>query len=333
MPSPAAYEGVDESLASGVDESFCSETDAVGVTAARLPGWRRGAVAALVLCAAAALLAAAARPQPAARRPGAASLEGAVVLSSEGGAGKGGAACAGPGESCQDSRCCLDAGASGYQCFAKNDDWAQCLESCEKGPHEDETDGEYDQYGTFHKFEWGCKKLGKRSLKGCDSISSKTKCAAEDKRCTWGSKNGTDACLIKCSVFPADDACSSQEHCMSNDGKCQPACGVYDKEQKCPTDRCVWAGDQCMTACYAIHDEGTCGEAKWDRGCMWQDDECQKDPCSAGDENCLDTGCCSAARGNEGQTCFKTDSKYGHCMELLEEGAREQGRWMYRAGG
>merc|ERR1712151_722533 len=27
----------------------------------------------------------------------------------------------------------------------------------------------------------------------------------------------------------------------------------------------------------------------WDRGCMWQDDECQKDPCSAGDEEF--TGC------------------------------------------
>jgi len=237
-----------------------------------------------------------------------------------------GSACAGPGASCQDSKCCLDGGASGYQCFAKNDDWAQCLESCEKGAHEDETDGEYDQYGNFQKFEWSCKKLGKRSLKGCDSIGSKTECAAETSRCSWGSKNGTEACLVLCAALPADDACSSQEHCMVNDGKCQPSCGVYGKEQKCPTDRCVWGGDQCMTACFAVHDEEACGAAMWDpRGCIWQGGQCQKDPCSGGDENCLDTKCCSSARGGMGKTCFRKDKYYGKCMELCEKADDTEG--------
>merc|ERR1719284_289120 len=80
----------------------------------------------------------------------------------------------------------------------------------------------------------------------------------------------------------------------------------------------MWAGDKCMTACFAIGGKGTCREAMWDRGCVWEDDQCKKDECSGGDENCLDTKCCSASRGNKGKTCFKTDSNYGHCMELLE---------------
>ncbi|CAK0830907.1 unnamed protein product, partial [Prorocentrum cordatum] len=119
-------------------------------------------------------------------------------------------ACSGAEEPCQDSKCCLDGGASGYQCFAKNDGWAQCLESCQKGPHEDETDGEYDQYGSFRKFEWSCEKLGKRSLKGCDAITNQTECADESSRCTWGSKGGKDACLVLCATLPAGDSCSSQ---------------------------------------------------------------------------------------------------------------------------
>ncbi|CAK0799219.1 unnamed protein product [Prorocentrum cordatum] len=268
------------------------------------------------------MCAAAARPRPVARRPAAAAApESAVVLSS----GEG-SACAGPGASCQDSKCCLDGGAAGYQCFAKNDDWAQCLESCEKGPHEDETDGEYDQYGNFKKFEWGCKKLGERSKKGCDSIGNKTECSAESERCTWGSKGGKDACLITCAVLPADDACSSQDHCMVHDGKCQPSCDAYGKEQKCPTERCMWGGDQCMTACWAIHDQSTCEGAMWDpRGCIWQGGQCLKDPCSGGDENCLDTSCCSSARGGMGKTCFRKDKYYGKCMELCEKADDTEG--------
>jgi len=82
-----------------------------------------------------------------------------------------------------------------------------------------------------------------------------------------------------------------------------------------------------MTACWAIGDEGTCGEAMWDpRGCIWSGGSCQVDPCSANDENCLDTACCSSSRGGQGKTCFKKDASYGKCMELCE-GEGETAGW------
>lgn len=41
-----------------------------------------------------------------------------------------GAACGGPGDNCQGSQCCKDAG---YQCFTKNRDYATCRATCQAG--------------------------------------------------------------------------------------------------------------------------------------------------------------------------------------------------------
>lgn len=121
---------------------------------------------------------------------------------------------------------------------------------------------------------------------------------------------------------------------MSHDGKCRSACTTYGDEDKCPTDRCSWAGDKCVPACFAITDEGTCSEAMWDpRGCVWQDNQCMEDPCSAMDENCLDKGCCSAARGGQGKTCFKKDKNYGKCMEVCDKKEDETKGWSCKAIG
>merc|ERR1719203_1898489 len=66
-------------------------------------------------------------------------------------------------------------------------------------------------------------------------------------------------------------------------------------------------------------DSGTCESAKWDQGCIWQDGQCMVDPCAAGSENCIDSQCCSAARGGQGKTCFQKDKYYGKGMEIREE--------------
>lgn len=65
-----------------------------------------------------------------------------------------------PYEGCKDSRCCLG---TNMQCYAKNKDWAACMESCKPGPN------------PFDKNEtWSCKEMGPRSyglaLKGFPSM-------------------------------------------------------------------------------------------------------------------------------------------------------------------
>jgi hypothetical protein len=296
----SSYEGVDTHLSEDVDVPQPVATP-----------WRRRAVAvACTLGTAAALMSLAARPRSGDR---ASRNEGFLVLSEDGGDA---VDCSSPGENCANSKCCLDGGSGGYQCFAKNDDWAQCLESCKKGPH-DETDGEYGADGEFHQFEWTCKKLGKKSKPGCDSYGSKKDCTSHEakNRCSWTG----GSCKIKCSVLPEGEACDSNDHCISNGGKCMAACGTYGKKE-CPTDRCVFKEDKCITACWSISDENTCKEAMWDsRACIWEDNQCKEDPCSAMDESCLDTKCCSAARGGQGKTCFKKDKYYGKCMDFCEE--------------
>lgn len=68
--------------------------------------------------------------------------------------------CSKPSEGCQQSRCCIG---MDMQCYAKDEYWAQCLQTCNPGPHpEDNND------------TWTCKELGLRSyglaLKGSPSL-------------------------------------------------------------------------------------------------------------------------------------------------------------------
>jgi hypothetical protein len=228
--------------------------------------------------------------------------------------------CGGPGEECTSSQCCKEGGASGLQCYAKNDGWAQCLESCEKGPHEDETDGHYDASGNFVKDPWSCKELGKRSAKGCDAIDGEKACEKETNRCFWGWKDAKSrTCLTNCSYMSSQQSCGSLANCMWHEDKCKPACATYAEEKKCPVDQCMWKNDACKPACWTMKDSDTCKAAMWEQGCIWQDNQCIVDPCSGGDENCLDTKCCSGTRGGQGKTCFQKDKYYGKCMDTCEE--------------
>jgi len=163
------------------------------------------------------------------------------------GKGKGAPECGSPGDSCLESGCCVDGGENGYQCYHKTDGYAECKGWCEKGEVTDgETDGTYDQYGTFKPTTWSCKEVGNRSKKGCTYFSKKSECDTD--RCVWGKSKGKDACLSICGQMPDEGACGSQKHCMWYDGQCQPGCG---SEAKCPTDRCTEKEDKsCVKACW-----------------------------------------------------------------------------------
>jgi len=60
--------------------------------------------------------------------------------------------CADYGDDCTDSKCCLT---TNHQCYAKNDNWAMCMDTCTQGRHAD------DKNET-----WSCNILGPRSLNG-----------------------------------------------------------------------------------------------------------------------------------------------------------------------
>jgi len=61
-------------------------------------------------------------------------------------------ACAGEGEDCSTSRCCL---VTDQQCYKKNKDWSMCMESCTPGYHlEDNNES------------WSCEEMGPRNVAG-----------------------------------------------------------------------------------------------------------------------------------------------------------------------
>jgi len=224
--------------------------------------------------------------------------------------------CSNPGDPCLESGCCVDGGESGYQCYHKNEGYAECMSYCEQGPHEGETEGTYDQYGTFKPAVWNCTELGDRSKRSCPYYDSKSEC--DEDRCVWGISNNTDACLSICSQMPDEGACGSQSHCLWYGDQCTPGCG--SEKDKCPSDRCVVKEDDqsCIRACWTYKSQDDC--PKWE-ACIWEDISCIPDPCSSPEESCLDTGCCSQQRGGGGMTCFGKDQYYAQCKrDCWEQG-------------
>ncbi|CAK0826170.1 unnamed protein product [Prorocentrum cordatum] len=283
---------------------------------------RWAAVLPLLVAAAGLALVVALFGAPRARRT-AVAVRGAEVLQEEGqsdgegsGDGKGAPACGSPGGACLDSGCCVDGGESGYQCYKKTDGWAECAGTCEEGQVTDgETDGTYDQWGTFKPTAWSCKKVGKRSKKGCTFLNE-TEC--DKDRCVWSQPpDARSACLPICGQMPDEGACGSQAHCMWYDGVCKPGCG---SEDTCPTDRCVEQEpgrvDTCIRACWTYRSQDECPMAQ---GCIFEGVECKADPCSSPDESCLETKCCSQQRGAGGMTCFSKDKNYAQCKRSCWE--------------
>lgn len=224
--------------------------------------------------------------------------------------------CAGEGGACTDAKCCLDGGEGGLQCWEKGEFYAVCLsnKTCEPGVHEGETEGEYDEYGTFHLSEWSCKKLGERSLPGCESYGSAKECPSG--RCMW--MNETGACLAECSVFPSKEACPDS-HCMWDGAACV-------------LDPCSAPGEDCSKS-------KCCSQARWAEGmqCFQKDStwstcmpSCNKDgdqagwsckelgertniskTCSFSGESCSDTHLCC----NTGHECVVKDENFAGCLQ------------------
>jgi hypothetical protein len=87
--------------------------------------------------------------------------------------------CSAPGEDCKSTKCCSQArGASGMTCFAKNDDYATCKETC-------------DDTG-----DWSCTALGERTGYSAGCAWSGKSCASEKLCCNIGF-----SCAVKDEYF------------------------------------------------------------------------------------------------------------------------------------
>jgi len=231
-------------------------------------------------------------------------------------------ACVGPGADCRASHCCIDGGDAGYQCFARDKDWAQCDADCTPGEHEGDKSNGWDQYGNPTKPKWTCDKLGERSKPGCGAYDTESKCPTD--RCDWQGHE----CLDKCWFLPAE-ACKKLDRCSVVDGdKCKNACWTFQEKDECldkdHRKRCEWKDDKCITACWMYGDKNSClssgGKCSWEGKCV-------DDPCSAPGEDCRKTKCCSAQRGGAGMTCFEKDQYYASCSKECGEDPKDEKGW------
>lgn len=110
--------------------------------------------------------------------------------------------CAASGQGCKTEKCCLEVSEG---CFAKDDGWAQCMASCEPGPHE--TDPE--EYRT----PWSCELSGEPP--------KAVPCSGTGKACKKS----------KCCALSADSCFEKDEtwaQCMP--GPCKP--GIHEEDPK-----------------------------------------------------------------------------------------------------
>jgi len=230
------------------------------------------------------------------------------------------AACVAPGQNCVESKCCINGGSKGYQCYGKGKNWGECFDvgNCTKGVHEGETEGEWDESGTFQKAKWGCAEVGEASKPACWAYDSK-KCP--DDRCMV--KKG--ACLQKCNTITEQGGCWGANNCMWGGSKCEDGCWEVKGEESCSAaDRCQWLhgadanSSKCGLACHVHGDEQSCPHSD---KCMWDGFKCMHDPCSAPGEDCRQTKCCSVSRGGLGQKCVEKMEYWATCIDSFNKTA------------
>lgn len=221
--------------------------------------------------------------------------------------------CAGEGQDCHLSKCCLDGGDSGLQCWQKSEFYALCArnETCNKGVHAGETHGTYDQYGKFHLDAWSCDKLGKRSRPDCGTYDKEDDCPKS--RCDWSGK-----CMPKCGKFFSKDACPNT-HC------------VWDGAT-CAMDTCSSPGEDCSNTKCCSAGRGAGGQQCYQKAKYWATclDFCDSNttnkgwscnklgdrtpfpaPCSFAGKECSKTHCCA----NTGFSCVVKDDTYTGCVQ------------------
>lgn len=216
---------------------------------------------------------------------------------------------------CFDSGCCLDGGFEGYQCYHKDDYYAECLETCSPDMGYEPADS------------WTCKESGSRSRPGCDSFGNQSDCPPE--RCTWSE----EACNVKCSTLTSADMCEG-----ASLGRCiwlgNGICNEVRAESESDADKCSAPGENCIqtTCCSAkrggadmtcfqkddqwatcldactpgkhgLDDSWTCeplgNRTKFEIGCSWSGEDCSSTH-----------WCC-----NEGHVCAVKDENFTGCFQ------------------
>jgi len=215
-------------------------------------------------------------------------------------------------ENCLESKCCAAGGSKGLQCYQKDQYWATCLASCEKGVHEGEED----------KKPWSCNELGVRSSPAAEFCPTPKQNCKDHRCCAPGGPNGLQ-CFEKDKYFAM-----CRETCDPTlDGEkwsCKPL-GIRSAPdpcsapgENCNTTKCCSASrgglgmtcfkkDKTWSSCQETCDSSNKGwnctalgnRTRFDAGCSWAGKDCSK------------TACCN----NVGYTCAVQDEQFAGCTQ------------------
>jgi len=260
--------------------------------------------------------------------------------------------CAGPDENgnCLKSNCCKEAG---FQCFAKDDYWAECMRDCTPGPNL--LDGSSND-------PWTCKAVGERAPgepKRCSAAGENclnTKCCAElGMQCF--AKNKT---FGKCKT-----ACEPGIDLTADDW--QPwSCDAVGPRSKSPASwipkKCARGSENCAEAhccaesgmqCYLQNDyygqcKRSCEPTEWNKctvagprtptlqlslsGSMKVLGSWVESRCSDLWENCMDSKCCHEV----GAQCYAKNEGYATCKTSCNASAvdpKDNSTWSCKALG
>jgi len=226
--------------------------------------------------------------------------------------------CSASGVNCVESKCCNDGGAKGFQCYEKNEEWAECFDAgnCTEGVHPGEKEGAWDASGTFQKAKWSCKTVGEASKPACWSYGESS---CPDDRCqVTGEK-----CLQKCGTLGDAGGCWGSPNCMWSGEQCEDGCWLNGDEDSCSAlSNCQWqAGGETPTCGLACHIHGGPDDCPHSDKCIWDGSKCMTDPCSAPGEDCTNSKCCSVDRGGLGMKCVEKMEYYASCMDTFNKTA------------
>lgn len=138
--------------------------------------------------------------------------------------------CAAPGMNCMDNKCCRD---SGQGCFRKDDSWASCRDTCERGKH--------DPLGP-DRAPWSCEALSPRREAKRGARSEKTK-TREQKKQAANATGGLDMVDAQHSL----DEYLSALHCSFAGHDCSGTRCCQDKGLRCFEKNRSYSG--CRQSC------------------------------------------------------------------------------------
>lgn len=244
------------------------------------------------------------------------------------------AKCAVTGGDCRDAKCCKD---PGTQCFAKNEYWAECRTTCDKGIHLTDPDDT----------PWSCKPIGDKTPgepKQCSKDGedcSKTECCAEPGTQCYRKNKYWAACKSACTAGPdllaptyETWSCEEVGPRTAGAGEWVAQKGAQPGQDCSQVGYCAYADHQCFrkdegwAECRTECEKGF-KENEWDTPwtCealgpvtprpMWPGEPPKGkiaswvvDKCHSEGQNCLDSPCCKSV----GWQCFKKNEYWAQCM-------------------